>query len=86
MHISNAFTIIFVIKKMKQKYFYEMGKIYLYNLKKYLTLIQQWTKLQAKKKFKISFKKKGHWKRSFTEIYLDADQNEDRNSQGGSLL
>ena len=39
MHISNAFTIIFVIKKMKQKYFYEIGKIYLYNLKKYLTLI-----------------------------------------------
>ena len=34
MHNSNAFTIIFVINKMKQKYFYEIGKIYLYNLKK----------------------------------------------------
>ena len=34
MHISNAFTIIFVIKKMKQKYFYEIGKNYLYNFKK----------------------------------------------------
>ena len=34
-------TIIFQMKyKMKQKYFYEIGKIYLYNLKKkYLTII-----------------------------------------------
>ena len=31
---------IFIMKnKMKQKYFYEIGKIYLYNLKKYLTII-----------------------------------------------
>ena len=33
--ISPALTIIFIMKnKMKQKYFYEIGKIYLYNLKK----------------------------------------------------
>ena len=39
-----------------------------------------------KRSLKISFKKKGHQKRSFIEIYLDSDHNEDRNSQGGSLL
>ena len=35
-HISNALlTIIFMMKnKMKQNYFYEIGKIYLYNWKK----------------------------------------------------
>ena len=34
-YISNALTIIFIMKnKMKQKYFYEIGKFYLYNLKK----------------------------------------------------
>ena len=39
-HISNALTTIFIIEnKMKQKYFYEIGKIYFYNLKKYLTII-----------------------------------------------
>ena len=34
-NINKEGIIIFIVKnKMKQKYFYEIGKIYLYNLKK----------------------------------------------------
>ena len=73
--------------KMKQKYSYEIGKIYLYNLKKIFedNLVVGLT-ASKKRSLKNSFKKKGHQKRSLIEIYLDADKNEDRNSQGGSLL
>ena len=37
---------------MKQKYFYEIGKIYFYNLKKIFDGKLVGDKLQAKKKFK----------------------------------
>ena len=37
---------------MKQKYFYEIGKIYLYNLKKIFENNLVMDQLQAKKKFK----------------------------------
>ena len=54
--------------KMKQKYFYKIGKIYLYNLKKIFD-DNVVVDLQAKKKIKNSFKKKAHQKHSFIGIY-----------------